>query len=385
MSMTTPAHTWIDRPEQLSGLAEALASAPWIALDTEANSMFVYRERVCLLQLNAGGQLFVVDPLGLAGAGERTALEPLRAVLEDRERVKYLHGGDYDVGTLKRDYGIALAGIWDSQQAASLLGWERTGYAAVVERTLGVALEKAYTQYDWGTRPLDPRALAYAVEDVVHLPAACDRLRELVAEADLVEEVAIANRVVEGTTWTGGFDPAAIWRMTGARGLNDQAMGVLLAIHHWRNQVAAEVDRPAGQLVNDRALVALAGATPDNLRDLKRHGLRSSLASTHGERLLETIRRAAAEPPALPEPPPRREVTPAERECDARLREWRREEAGRRKVPPQVVLPARALEHLKRHGAEDLESVPQLGEKRARLYGERLKKLCAGGSPRRGS
>ncbi len=379
MPMSSPAHTWIDRPEQLAPLAEQLERAAWLALDTEANSMFVYRERVCLVQLNAEGRLYVVDPLALAGAdGPDGALDPLKPVLEDRSRIKYLHGGDYDVGILKRDFGIELAGVWDSQQAALFLGWERTGYAAIIERVCGVGLEKAYTGYDWGIRPLAADALAYALDDVVYLPQACERMRELVTEADLGEEVEIANRSVEAATWTGGYDPAAIWRMPGVRSLSAQAIGVLCAVHDWRDAVAEQVDRPAGQLVNSRVLVALANAMPDNVRELKRHGLRSSLAATHGEQLLEVIRRAAEAPPTPPDAPERREVDPAERERETRLRDWRRAEARRRGVPTQVVLPARALEHLKRDGAADLDSVPQLGSKRARLYGERLRALCAG-------
>ncbi|MGI5865748.1 MAG: ribonuclease D [Myxococcales bacterium] len=376
--MSSPSHTWIDRPEQLAPLAEQLERAAWLALDTEANSMFVYRERVCLIQINAEGRLYVLDPLALAGPdGPGATFDPLKPVLEDRARVKYLHGGDYDIGILKRDFGIELAGVWDSQQAAMFLGWERTGYAAVVERVCGVKLEKAYTGYDWGTRPLDPNALAYALDDVVYLPQACERMREMVRAADLEEEVEIANRSVEAATWTGGYDPAAIWRMQGVRGLSPRAMGVLCAIHDWRNAVAAQVDRPAGQLVNSRVLVALANALPDNLRELKRHGLRASLAATHGKQLLGVIRQAAEVAPALPDAPERREIDPAEREREARLRDWRRAEAERRKVPMQVVLPARALEHLKRHGAADLDSVPQLGAKRVRLYGEQLRALCA--------
>ncbi len=205
--MDSPARLWIDRPAGLDEPAAAAGATPWIALDTEANSMFVYREQVCLLQLNCGGRLFLVDTLALAPPGDdggvrtpSSALAPLAGAFGDPATPLYLHGGEYDVGCLKRDYGISLRGVWDSQQAASLLGWERTGYGAVVEKLCAVALDKAFAQYDWATRPLSPGALRYALDDVVYLPQVCDHLRELVRAADLEEEVQIANPAVEATS-----------------------------------------------------------------------------------------------------------------------------------------------------------------------------------------
>jgi ribonuclease D len=378
MEQTMPDYTWIDSREQLPQVIDAIAAAPWVALDSEANSMFVYRERVCLLQLNAGGRFFLIDTLALLGRDPvpSNALDGLKPALEDRHLPKLLHGGEYDVGILKRDFDIHLAGVWDSQQAATFLGWERTGYGAVVEKTCGVSLEKAYSQYDWGTRPLDPKALVYALDDVVYLPQVWEQMKALVRQADLEEELSVAFSALEGSSWSGGFDPAAIWRMQGARDLPASAMGLLAAVHQWRDSVAREMDRPSGMLINDRVLVSLVSHKPKDLAGLKRAGLRASLASTHGEMLLEALQRAATCPPVLPPEPERRGVTPQERARDGRLRDWRREEAKRRKVPPQVVLPPRALDYLKRFGAGDLGVVPQLGEKRARLYGEQLRKLC---------
>src|SRR3954468_8321250 len=98
--MNASEHRWIDRPEHLAEVAAALAAAPWIALDTESNSMFVYRERMCLLQLNAGGKLFVIDTLALAPAprdGASPTLALLKPHLERADRRCFLHGGEYDV------------------------------------------------------------------------------------------------------------------------------------------------------------------------------------------------------------------------------------------------------------------------------------------------
>jgi ribonuclease D len=376
-------HVWIDQVAGLRALAEAMATAPWIALDTEANSMFVYRECMCLLQVNAGGRLFVVDTLALLSHENRIehgpsgVLDALRPQLERGDRPCYVHGGEYDVGIFKRDFGIALGGIWDSQQAASFLGWEKTGYGSVVERVCALALDKAYTQYDWGTRPLDPNALRYAIDDVVWLPRVCEHLKEAIRAADLDDELEIANRAVSAATWSGGFDPGGFWRIKGVRELKPHALSILAALHAWRDALARTHNKPPGRIINNENLLALARNQPTNFQLLKRVGVRGWILSAHGEDLIATIKAAQSDSGPLPPRPRHREVLPIEEERETRLKDWRRAESERRKVPLQVVLPAKALEHLKQHGADDLASVPQLGAKRVALYGADLQRLCS--------
>jgi ribonuclease D len=378
--MTLPAHTWIESADRLPALADEMAKAPWIALDTEANSMFVYREQVCLLQLNIAGALYLVDTLAIARTGG--SLAALKAPLEDPARTIWLHGGEYDVGTLKRDYGISVRGVWDSQQAASLLGWERTGYGSVVEKLCGIALDKAYTHYDWGTRPIETGALHYALDDVIHLPHVCEKLRAEVEAADLEEEVAIANQAVEATGWSGGFDPAGVWKIKGIREVPRHHLPLLFALYLWRDGLARAANQPPGRILNNEVLLAIVRNAPTNFQLLKKLGLRGWFLSAHGEALLDTIKRALSEPPTLPERPRQREVLPEEEQRETRLKDWRRAEAENRSkaenrpVPLQVVLPAKALEHLKQYGAKDLATVPQLGAKRIARYGAKLQELC---------
>jgi len=365
---------WIDSMAGMAEVAAALAAADWHAIDTESNSMYVYRERVCLVQVNAGGQLFVIDPLALPPGPE--ALAPLKAALEDPSKITWLHGGEYDVACLRRDYQIQMRGVWDTQQAASMLGWEKTGYGAVVERVTSVALAKGHADYDWATRPLDPAALRYAIDDVVHLPLVAEELKKVVADADLVDEVAIANQAVEAAGWSGGFDPAGFWKIKGSRDLSPQALPLLAALYRWRDQLAKDRNLPPGRLINNEFLASLANHAPTNYGLLKKLGARSWFLTEFGDRLITEIKRALEQPDEVPARLRAREVEDIERTRETRLKDWRRGEAERRAVPLQVVLPAKALEFLKQHGADDLSVVPQLGPKRIGLYGDKLAQLC---------
>lgn len=369
--MTSDA-TWVADAAGMAAVAAACNAAPWIALDTESNSMHAYQERCCLVQVNANGRMFVLDPIALG----RDAFAAIRGPLEDPAITIWLHGGEYDCAVMRRDLGIQLRGVFDSQQAAAMLGWDKTGYGSVVERLLGIKLAKDFAQYDWALRPIDPGALAYAIDDVRHLPAAAAQMRELVAQADLAEEVAIANRAVEDAEWGGGFDPGGFWRVKGARELPRPCIPVLAALWTWRDQAARGIDRPPGRVINNETLLALVRKPVVTFQQLKHAGLKGWLLSSHGESLLTCLKEANAHPPAVPPPVKHREVEPEEEQREKLLKDWRRSEADRRKVSLQAVLPAKALEHLKRHGAGDLAAVPQLGGKRIALYGAKLSELA---------
>ncbi len=374
MSKSRP-YRWIAEPQGIEELASALDAHGSHCLDSESNSGFAYEERLCLLQLNVGDELWLVDLLALPGGA--AALDPLRPVLESPIHTTFLHGGEFDVGCLKRDYTLDLHGVWDTQQAASFLGWPKTGYGAVVERICGVTLPKGHAHHDWGRRPIETVPLQYALDDVFYLPAVAEHLRQEVAAADLEEEVAIANRAVEESTWNGGFSADGFWRVKGVRRLAPVEVAVLASLYAWRDAQARQQNLPPGRVLNDRLLLALSRTNASSPEDLRRAGIQGGKLNRWGGELMSRVRSVRRDPPTLSPPATAaRESDPVARERGERLKAWRQQEAERRQVPMQVVLPATALRHLQRHGAEDLEPVPQLGAKRIRLYGDKLGELC---------
>lgn len=375
-----PDHCWVRDAAALAELAAALGEAPWVALDSESNSMFVYRERVCLIQLNVGGALWLIDPFALAESAEPSAqtevLAPLAAPLADPALRVWVHGGEYDVACLKRDYELRFANLFDTQQAASFLGWQRTGYAAVVEAVCGVPLKKEHTQYDWGQRPIGAEPLRYALNDVIHLPEVGAELRSLIRAADLEEELELANRSVEqAAAHDNSFDLARMWKLKGVGDLRRDALGVLAALYTWRDQKGRELDHPPGRLIANQPLVHLAQRAPTDRQALRRVRLRASFVREYGGELIEVIKNAQAEPPTVPERAKRNRLPPTQAARDKALRSWRREEAERRELPAHVILPPRALEWLVTHGVETIEDCPELGGKRIARYGATLREL----------
>ncbi len=239
----------------LERLLEALRPAPAVALDTESNSFHVYRERVCLLQLSTREQDWVVDPLAVD-------VRPLGALLCDgRETV--LHGADYDVRCLRREYGWRLPRLFDTMVAARRLGRDGLGLSALVAARFGVQLSKANQRSDWGRRPLSPDQLAYAALDTHYLLPIAEELRLEMEQKGLAEQAyAEFQRIAAVEPKEKVFDQEGWRRLKGARELDAPGKAVLRALWIAREARASEADRPPFKVLGEQAMLELAKVRP---------------------------------------------------------------------------------------------------------------------------
>jgi ribonuclease D len=287
--------SWIEATGALSEWVAGIGKGP-LAVDTEADSFHHYREKVCLVQLSAGGRHALVDPLASIDLG------PLSRPLADASIRKVLHGADYDVRLLSRDFGLILDGLFDTMIAARLLGEPALGLAALLEKHLGVALDKAHQKADWSRRPLPEPMRAYAVDDTRHLETLAsilaERLDALGRTAWMAEECGRLCAV----RWRDrrDDDPQAYRRTKGSRSLDRAGLAVLRELWGWRDGMARMRDRPAFKIVRDEILVALAKDPPTAVADLARvAGFPSSLLKgSPGHDLVDAARRGVACPEA---------------------------------------------------------------------------------------
>lgn len=299
---------WIDTPEGLDALVAELAGAPF-ALDTEADSFHHYHDKVCLLQITAGCGDVLVDPL--AGLD----LEPLRAPLEDAAVRKILHGADYDVRILHRDFRIAPRGIFDTMIAARLTGETAFGLAALLEKFLDVRLDKAHQRADWSIRPLPVAMADYAAADTRHLRDLAAILEARLLELGREDWAREEFERTEAVRWKNGEQASPdAWRKTkGATSLDRRALAVLRELWLWRDATARGKDRPPFKVLRDEALVALARKRPAGRSELEKvEGIFPGFVRSSGATpLLEAVARGVAVPEAdLPPPFEDRRVRP---------------------------------------------------------------------------
>ena len=315
-----PEYHVLTSPDEEADAAAALAAGQGpVAVDVERASGFRYSQRAYLVQVyRRGAGVFLFDPPALRD------FSPVQSAIADAEWV--LHAASQDLPSL-RELGLLPSRIFDTELAARLLGHERVGLGAVVERTLGVTLAKAHSAADWSTRPLPQSWLEYAALDVEHLVDVRDIL-----VAELVEQgkTRIAEQEFEAVRTREPKAPREEpWRrLSGLHTLRGRtALAVARELWTAREDFAREQDVSPGRLVPDRALVAAIAANPATKRDLATTaGFTGRASRTELDRWWSAIERgrASTDPPsprgtgdALPPPRAWADRNP---DADARLR-----------------------------------------------------------------
>src|SRR5947209_8575131 len=208
-----------------------VAAQPVVALDTEADSLHSYFDKVCLIQLSIPGEDLIIDPLckfDLAKFGE---------ILANRNITKILHGADYDLRILNRDFGFTLSNLIDTMVCSQLLGYEAFGLGALLERYFALTVDKSHQRADWAIRPLPRVMLEYAASDTRHLIPLAGKLREeLIAMGRwdwAKEEFARLADIRFSEKENEGFR-----RLKGISAFDRRSLAIAKALHEWRDEMA---------------------------------------------------------------------------------------------------------------------------------------------------
>jgi ribonuclease D len=291
--------TWIDRQDTLDQALERVGSHAQIAVDTEADSLHSYFDKVCLIQISLPDEDLVVDPL------VRVDLTRFGEILADPAITKVFHGGDYDLRILHRDFNFTVRNLIDTSICAQLLGYEGLGLAALLDRHFGVKLNKTHQRADWSMRPLPQEMLDYASMDTHYLVALAAKLKEELQALGrwewALEEFARLENVRYRETSEEDAEP---WRkVKNIGGLERRSLAIVRGLYEWRDALARKADRPPFKVLGNDTIVEIAKEKPATYRDLTQL---KSVSRYHGERygreLVNIVRRAMEIPEAeLPE------------------------------------------------------------------------------------
>ena len=285
---------YIDTAPELAAFVTAARREHRVGVDTEAASFHRYRDRIYLLQVSSRTQTAVIDPVAIAAPG----LEPFGGLLADPQVEKTFHDADYDLRVLDRDYGFRAVRLFDTRIAAQLAGEPAIGLAALLEKYIGVKLDKEHQKADWSLRPLTPSMLAYAAADTRFLLGLRDALEQRLTTLNRLSWAMEEFKQLESLRWSGpGGEEETYLRLKGAKGLSPRSLAALRLLHRWRDTVAEREDRAPFRIIGNDALLAVSRALPASRTDLGHiRDLPSSLARRHGEALLDAVQRAKALP-----------------------------------------------------------------------------------------
>jgi ribonuclease D len=343
-----PEPIWVDRTPAFRAMLTRLRGEPVLAVDTESNSLYVYQEQVCLIQISVPGADYLLDPLTL---DDISGLGPL---FSDPEVLKIFHGAEYDLSILHRDFSFSVSNLFDTMWASRILGWPAHGLAALLETHFGVRLNKKYQRANWGLRPLPPPQLDYARLDTHYLLALQQIQAEALTSAGRWRQAHHRFKKMTGTHWEHkGFDPEGFWRMPGVRDLDDEGRGILRELYLFRDQRARARNRPPFTIISNKAMVSISEQRPRNLNELRRvKGTPGWLADRYGRNMLAAIRRGMERPLAWDQRPRNGNNSRTKTNgrpsaaCQARfeaLRSWRNSTAEARGVEPDIVLTNQVL------------------------------------------
>jgi ribonuclease D len=365
---------WVDRQDALDATMDQMAAQEIVAIDTEADSLHSYFDKVCLVQITAGDEDYIVDPLApvdLARFGQ---------IIADASITKILHGGDYDIRILNRDFGFTFHNLIDTSVCAQLLGYPAFGLAALLERHFGVKLNKAHQRADWAMRPLPPDMLAYAAMDTHYLHGLAAKLREelealgrwewAVEEFSRLENIRFVEKDEDDEPWR---------RLKNLSALDRRSLAAVRELHEWRDGLARKADRPPFKVIGNDALIDIAREKPENVRDL---GHIKSVSRYHTERygrdIIARVRKAMevaeAELPEKNEPRPWIRDKALEVRVE-KLKKVRDRYAAELKIDGSMLGPRHVLTSiaaLEPKSVADLDQVPAMREWQKKLMGEAL-------------
>lgn len=337
----------IDSDQALDAFLPALKAAPWIAVDTEADSLHSYPEKLCLLQISIPGHDVLVDPLAGLNLG------PLWEVLGPRELM--LHGCDYDLRLFSKHHGFIPSRLFDTMIAARLLGFRQFGLGNLVKDLLGEELEKGSQKADWSKRPLTPRMEAYARNDTRCLQPLVELLRaQLMEKGRLSWCEESCARLIEDNTRNEPPDPDRVWRIKRSSKLSRPAMAVLREIWKWRESEAARSNRPPFFILRHETLIDLAAAAGEG-RDYRRF-IPQRFSQRRKRTLLDAIEQGV-QCPADDRPRPLRgkayHPTEQEKADFRRLKDFRDGQADKLGIDPTLIASKETLEMLTRRENEE--------------------------------
>lgn len=329
---------WVDTQERLAHVVGQIRKAPWVALDTEADSLYAYPERLCLLQIALPGEDVLVDPL----TQPKMDLGSLKGALE--RHCLILHGGDYDLRLLYRSLGLVPRAVFDTMLAARLLGIEEFGLEKLLRQLLSVSLEKGPQKANWSRRPLTPRMIEYARNDARYLKPLADKLSaDLKASGRTSWHTAMCERLVRECARDPEIDDDQVWRLSGAHRLGRRGLAVLRELWLWRDREARRLCRPPYFVLAHEILVSVAEAAVEQGK------IHAVLPRRFPESRRTAVDTVVSEALALPEshwPHLRRNVglrlTAAQRRAQVRLQEIRDAAASRLGIDPSLIA-SRAL------------------------------------------
>ncbi|OQX07846.1 MAG: hypothetical protein BWK80_48980 [Desulfobacteraceae bacterium IS3] len=361
----------IDTDAELQDFSKTLEGEKAVAVDLEADSMYHFKEKVCLLQIATNEANVIIDPLQVKD------LSPLETFFSRHDIRKIFHGADYDVRSLYRDFNIAVNNLFDTQIACRFLGFRETGLEAVLQRWFNITLNKKYQKKDWSQRPLPGEMIEYAAKDAIYLvPLAKALEKELEKKGRLSWVFEECDDLSKVRSVSSDDEPLHL-KFKGAGHLSPRNLAVLENILRFRKELAEKKDKPVFKIIGNDSLMKIVRTKPVYLEQLEKiRALSRKQINMYGQGLLEAVKNALELPEKEFPMYPRKKnpvLSPKVPERIKALKRWRDTVAFSLEMDPSLICNKSLISTLaviNPRNIKDLEEIAEMKNWQYKAFGK---------------
>ena len=293
---------YVTADQDLPNLIRKLEKCDILAVDTEFVREKTYFHRLGLIQIAGNDICGAVDPISVKD------LTPLLELLKRRDKVKVFHAGKQDLEILYRLTGEVVQPVFDTQVAASMIGWgAQISFAKIVKKVTGKKIHKTETYTDWCRRPLRQSQIDYALDDVRYLVPVYHRvIRQLEKLKRLDWMLEEFRDLIDPKNFELPDPQKQYLKIKNFRSLKPRNLAVLRELAGWREEQAMKRNCLAKSIVRDEPLLELARVMPTSRKEMADiRGVNSREISASGDQLLALIEKGKSIPesqfPEVPE------------------------------------------------------------------------------------
>ena len=366
-------YEFVDTQKGLDRLVSNISGLDVMAVDLEADSMYHFQDKVCLIQLATRRQIYIIDPIRLE------SIKQFKPYFSDSRIRKVFHGADYDIRSLFRDFDIVIHNLFDTELACRFLGIQQSGLDAVIQSFFRVKLHKKYQKKDWSKRPLPQDMINYAAKDVQYLLQLSEILKKKLIKKRRLSWVEEEFQLLSMVRPNTAHDAPLFLNFRGAGKLNPRELAILEEVLVWRRETARKKDRPLFKILGNHLILRLAHKKPRSKEELiESETLSAKQQHMFGQQLLEAIERGLnTADDCLPVYPRRRapRISEAASRKVIRLKNWKEAKAKKLSIDPALVLnKMQIMEIVKKKpiDVQDLSNIDGLKAWQVREFGEEI-------------
>ncbi len=255
-------YQFIESESELQNICADLLKEKIIGVDLEADSMYCFKEKICLIQIATDRQAFLIDPFKIK------EISPFLKILENSDIIKIFHGSDFDIRSFDRDYKTRVSNLFDTEIACRFLGIKERGLAALLKRNFNIDADKKYQKADWSKRPFDKGMIEYSIMDVAYLTKLYKIILQKLENKGRFSWAKEEFEIQEQVRYKNNHSFPLFKKFKGAGKIDVRSLAVLENLLQLRMQIAQKKDQPLFKIISNASLMTLSMEKPETVEQI---------------------------------------------------------------------------------------------------------------------